>query len=223
MSVPDWKLERMLQGEVPPEESEKERLDALRREDEEILAAHPPAEVAREVRRRGAQAEWQRPRIVRYAMPVLAAAAAVLLFVAIPQEPTERSKGATPYLVIHRSAGDSADRLEPGARVNARDVLQVSYVALGRPYGLILSIDGAGVVTLHHPALKDGDQKLVDQDGAVPLPSAYELDDAPDFERFLFVTSNQPLDVDAILEKARHDDLRGLEVSSFLLSKGAAP
>src|SRR5688572_22182475 len=127
MSVPDWKLERMLQGEVPPEESEKERLDALRREDEEILAAHPPAEVAREVRRRAAQEGWQkRPRIVRYAMPVLAAAAAVLLFVAIPQEPTERSKGATPYLVIHRSAGDSADRLEPGARVNARDVLQVS-------------------------------------------------------------------------------------------------
>jgi hypothetical protein len=102
-------------------------------------------------------------------------------------------------------------------------VLQVSYVALGRPYGVIFSIDGAGVVTLHHPTSAEGEQALVDLDGAVPLPSAYELDDAPRFEKFFFVTALHPLDVTAILEKARHDDLFGLESSTFVLRKEAVP
>ena len=61
MSEPEWKLERMLLGDIPPEEREKEKLDQLRREDEEILAAHPPAQAAAEIRRRAAQVVLHRP------------------------------------------------------------------------------------------------------------------------------------------------------------------
>jgi hypothetical protein len=237
MSVPDWKLERMLLGEIAPEgldEREREKLEGLRRENEEILAAHPPEQVVAEIERRRAQAALQeqdrsdrthRPerRLLLALGPALAAAAvAVAVFVPLPQE-TERSKGAAPYLVIHRHAGDRADRLEAGAEVRAHDVLQLSYVSLGRPYGVIFSIDGRGVVTLHHPASEAAAQELADLDGAVPLPNAYELDDAPEFERFFFVTASTPMDVGALLERARRGELSGLEVSSFLLRKGSAP
>jgi hypothetical protein len=217
MSVPDWKLERMLLGDVPPEESEKQRLAELSRSNEEILGAHPPQQVVAEIQRRARRIDRPRPAL-RIAAPVLAAALGLIVFVSLP-EPTERSKGAVPYLVIHQHAGDHAEKLAPGAVVRARDVLQVSYVSLGRPYGVICSLDGRGIVTLHHPIGLDGDQKLIDLAGAVPLANAYELDDAPDFEKFFFVTASEPLDVDAILEKARHDDLKGFEISTFRLEK----
>jgi hypothetical protein len=227
MSQPDWKLERMLLGEIAPDEREQAQLDRLRRDNEAILAAHPPEQVVAEIERRRLQGGLRsaaRPdrRFVLALAPALAVAMAIAVFVSLPEE-TERSKGAAPYLVIHRHAGDHADRLEPGARANARDVLQLSYVSLGRPYGIIFSIDGRGVVTLHHPSAKEAPQSLTDLDGAVPLPNAYELDDAPEFERFFFVTSTTPIDVDPILERARRGELSGLEVSSFLLRKGTAP
>jgi hypothetical protein len=217
MGLPDWKLERMLLGDVPPEESEKQRLEALSRSNEEILGAHPPRQVVAEIERRARQVGVHRPAI-RLAAPALALALGLVLFVSLPEE-TERSKGAVPYLVIHQHAGDHAEKLHPGAVVRARDVLQVSYVSLGRPYGVICSLDGSGIVTLHHPASLDGDQKLIDLVGAVPLANAYELDDAPDFEKFFFVTASEPLDVDAIMVKARDDALQGFEVSTFRLEK----
>jgi hypothetical protein len=136
---------------------------------------------------------------------------------------TELNKGAEPYLVIHRRAGDRAERLEPGAEVRAGDVLQVSYVSLGRPYGVIFSIDGRGAVTLHHPASSEAEASLIDLDRAVPLANAYELDDAPEFERFYLVTSMAPIDTGEILDRARTGALSDLEVSSFLLKKGTAP
>ncbi len=198
----DLKLERMLLGEIPPEETDQVRLDALRRENQEILEAHPPAQVVAEIERRRRRAEKRRG--LRIAAPALAAAmAAALIVLALPPQETERPKGAVPYLVIDRRAGDHADRLTSGATVESGDLLQISYVALGRPYGVIFSIDGRGVVTLHHPSSPKGPASLESPDHPVPLPTAYELDDAPSFERFFFVASPAALDVDRVLETAR--------------------
>ena len=65
----------------------------------------------------------------------------------------------------------------------------------------VVSLDGRGAVTLHHPATLNGSTALTPGD-AVTLDHAYELDDAPGFERFLFVTSDAPLDVATVLEAA---------------------
>ncbi|HLT39755.1 MAG TPA: hypothetical protein VK034_25910, partial [Enhygromyxa sp.] len=64
---------------------------------------------------------------------------------------------------------------------------QVSYVPAGRREGVIVSIDGAQAVTLHHPSDAAAEPSLIDGQ-EIPLAHAYELDDAPGFERFVLVT-----------------------------------
>ena len=61
----------------------------------------------------------------------------------------------------------------------------------GGRFGVLLSIDGAGHVTLHLPE-SAARRRRADAQGEIRLPSAYELDDAPAFERFLLVTSAAP-------------------------------
>ena len=55
-------------------------------------------------------------------------------------------------------------------------------------------------VTLHYPESPNGSTAL-EPKGV--LPSAYELDDAPEFERFVLVTSKEPVQVERVLEAAR--------------------
>jgi hypothetical protein len=234
--TPDWLLERIALGELPPEElaaararlaSEPEGLERLARlesDDGATRAKLPPSEVAAEVarRRRGVEAS----RSVRAASPPrrwLPAVALglpvtvglVLLMVLsqreLPEEPhspqaavlldTTRTKGLEPKLLIHRQTQGEPEVLGDSARAARGDVLQLSYVSAGRRYGAVLSVDGRGSVTLHFPESPEGSPEL--RGGTVSLPSAYELDDAPAFERFFFVTSDAPFDVRTVLESAR--------------------
>jgi hypothetical protein len=114
-----------------------------------------------------------------------------------------RVKGA-PRLVAFRQVGAQAERLEPDAVVSAGDLIQLRYNPGGKRYGLIGSVDGAGVVTLHFPLSEDAPPEAT----AVPsetttLPHAYALDDAPRFERFFFITANEPIDVQHSLAALR--------------------
>jgi hypothetical protein len=204
------------------------RLAALRASNQEILAALPPAQVAAEVERRRrvadiaaaseATPERSRPRAWLPAMGAMAAAA-VLALAFLPRDPRGADQGdvvtglggaedtrakGDPHLVIHRKRGDEVERLGQGAAARAGDLLQIGYVAAGHTHGLILSIDGAGVVTLHHPIAPDADTTLpapaqgtpgpaapgkpAPGKGVIELAHAYELDDAPAYERFFFIT-----------------------------------
>ncbi|MEE9386065.1 MAG: hypothetical protein V3V08_21855 [Nannocystaceae bacterium] len=98
-----------------------------------------------------------------------------------------RSKGMAPHLTVARKRGSEIEQLEDGSAVQPGDVLQLGYVASGRTHGVILSFDGRGVVTLHHPAQVSASTEL-DGLGEVALDFSYQLDDAPNFERFMFVT-----------------------------------
>ncbi|MBM4353060.1 MAG: DUF4384 domain-containing protein [Deltaproteobacteria bacterium] len=154
-------------------------------------------------------------------------------------DPGTRLKGES-LLLLHRvtagdggheadSTPDSEDNpralgvelLSDGDSASAGDVLQLEYVAAGAPYGMILSIDGRGTVTLHYPPAEGGDTTLA-PGGAVPLPRSYELDDAPGFERFILVTSQAPVPVAEILEIARilgADPARPLPLRATLVQK----
>ncbi|MFP2913278.1 ActD protein, partial [Pyxidicoccus sp. 3LFB2] len=101
-----------------------------------------------------------------------------------------------------QQATGEPEQLEDRARARRGDVLQVSYVSGGRAHGVLVSVDGRGAVTLHHPATLSGSTALTPGETAA-LGHAYELDDAPEFERFLFVTAEEPLDVASVLEAAR--------------------
>lgn len=195
-------------------------LAALRGSDAEILAAYPPAAVAAEVRRRAASRGGSPARrAIWLGLPAVAAAG--LLVVLRPWAPETRDvseppvlgdmgdsggdtriKGLVPHLVLHRQVGADTEQLRAPARAGAGDVLQVSYVAAGASHGVIVSLDGAGVVTLHHPRTDPGATGL-QQGGAVRLGQAYELDAAPGFERFVFVTAAGPIDAAQVVAAAQ--------------------
>jgi len=260
----DLTLERIALGEIVGDELVSaherlaaetggiERLRSLERSNAAILSEYPPEVMVPRIERRIARAEhrdadgafsrgWWAGLSVG-----LAAAAAALVFAVVlppadaPDSPVAvtpevtRLKGLEPHVVIHRRGLDRSERLRPGEQVVAGDVLQLSYVAGGEGYGAIFSIDGSGVVTLHHPEYATL-PPVLDGEGRVDLPYSYELDDAPSFERFVLVSSQEPVDVDAVLLAAKRlaadgDPRTGsldlpsdLHQHSILLEKGAAP
>lgn len=95
-------------------------------------------------------------------------------------------KGA-PVLMVDRVSDGRPERLATEATVSAGDQLQVKYNAKGAQQGVVVSIDGAGVATLHFPATETSDARLA-HGGPIHLPESYEIDDAPGFERVFFVT-----------------------------------
>ncbi len=109
-----------------------------------------------------------------------------------------RHKGVA-RLLVHVQGG--AQPLSEDDTVRAGETLQLSYATGSQPYGVIVSLDGAGVATLHWPSRPDETTKL--SPGLVSLDHAYELDDAPKFERFFFVTSERPIDPARILDATR--------------------
>jgi hypothetical protein len=113
---------------------------------------------------------------------------------------TERLKG-DPALVLHRKVGSGRELLRADDRVAPGDELLVSYRADDATHGVIVSIDGTGEVTLHFPADAAGSTAL-QQRGTVLLHT-FELDDAPAFERFLFVTADEPIEVEQVMDAAR--------------------
>jgi len=125
---------------------------------------------------------------------------------------TTRGKGSGPRLVAYRQVGEGAEPLHAGSRARALERVQLGYDAAGRPFGVIVSIDGVGVVTLHHPTWDDEVPELKAH-GTRFLPFSFELDDAPGFERFFFVSADEPFEVEAILAAAHQlavDPLRAL-------------
>lgn len=215
-------LELAAAGELP-EEERRRVLDAaprpadggdpladLARDAAHTLARHPPERVAAEVTRRAAAAP--RRRRWSFVVPVLATVAAALVAaVAVPRrapaplaatEDGVRVKGLAPHLVVHRRTASGAELVAPGTPVRPGDLVQLGYVSAGRPYGAIVSLDGAGSVTRHWPVDGPGAAAL-EAGREVVLPEAFRLDAAPRFERFFLVTSDRQFEVAPVLEAAR--------------------
>jgi hypothetical protein len=228
--TPDWLLERLAHGELDAATAAQvrarleaegrapdEEIAALLRADRETLEALPPAQVAAEVRRRAAQ----RPAPARRALytfgAVFAAGAAAFVLVARqpavppPASPAPLEKTTwkgTPLangaqLYVYRHAADGDQRLLDGARAARGDLLQLAYATADTGFGVLLSIDGAGAVTQHWPEPGSTRAVALRSGGEVRLPSSYELDDAPAFERFLLVRAGEAFDVAPVLAAAR--------------------
>lgn len=248
--VPDWQLERHLLDELPRAEAEavrdaalredvRARLCAIERSTEHTLRQHPPADVAASIRVRLAattERDVRRPTRHRRLLALAVTAAAIAgVAVVAPRDSTPpeiaditRAKGGTSGLLVYRNAGGAgAERLRSGSVARHQDLVQLAYQVAGRRHGVIVSVDGAGVVTRHLPAT--GTSSVLLEAGAqVPLPDAYQLDDSPGYERFILVTSDQPFAVAVVIEAARAATggldgrlaLRaGMEQSSFVLRK----
>jgi hypothetical protein len=93
--------------------------------------------------------------------------------------------------------------LEPlgdGARVRPGERLQLAYSTRDKRYGVLVSFDGRGQITLHFPERQDM-PTLLTQGRQLPLPHSYELDQVADFERFILLTSSKEISVADVLQR----------------------
>lgn len=228
--VPDLLVEQLVLGELPEAQAQSvrarleadndPRLKRLEASNSDILEAHPPEVIARRIQARLDALEPESSG--GFAWPMwgaaagLAVAAAALLVwtlgpgsepappssetrVAVATPPAgERMKGDA-AIVLERKLGTRAESLLAKSEVSPGDMLQVSYRSGGWSHGVLVSLDGSGAVTLHFPDAPDESTAL--QAEGMAVLHAFELDDAPGFERFLFFTANSPLDPGAIVKR----------------------
>ena len=244
--IPDIVLERYRLNELPPDEYNQVsdrlrrdealrlRLESLDRSDMEIRRDYQPELFIQRMQERLA-AKPVRGLVPSWAIPALLVAATLILVVVLPRMgPSEgegdRIKGLLPGLAVYRKTNTGSETLADGAIAHNGDVIRLGYRAAGKPYGVILSIDGRGAVTLHLPRTGEHAASLRGGEPSVLLDQAYELDDAPGWERFYFVTGQTSFAVQPVIDAARRavsnpgpppalELPRGLEQSIFLLQK----
>ncbi len=206
--ISDFTLERYRLGELPEAEraliehlsasdqSLAARLQQLQHEDASILTNHPPAVMGASILRRFEAKSSPSRRVASYAAPMLFAVAATALVVsgavylrASPQDDAIRLKGAGPALRLFRLGVNGPERLSDGATVQPHNMVQVAFDTAGATHLVVVSVDGNANVTLHWPL--DGNTAV--PKGLRAIPESFELDAAPEFERFFLVTSNEPL------------------------------
>lgn len=230
--VSDWLVERLAASELPAAQAravqerisaagEQHRLETLHASNIEILAAHPADQVTAEVRRRAGLAGRRLPGVFRpvWALSFLTAGAAAiaLLLVRAPAGPsnpgllggqsaqeTITSKGLQPSLGLYRKTAAGVERLGATARLRPGDVVQLRYIAAGKPYGVVASCDARGAITLHLPE-QPGPAVALAKDGERALAHAYELDNSPGFERFVFVTAEVPFATDLVVHNLKQN------------------
>ena len=231
--ISDIEIERFVQGELRSDRlAEIERLRAedpvlsarivaVTDSDREILETYPPRQMAAAIREAAKQSDAPGHGPLRIALPAFGAAVAavVLTVVFLPPsrnpatrsdasqtesavEPTRLKGPTSPSLFVFRKGETGDERLLSGQSATAGDVVQLKYSAKGATYGVIFSIDGRGTVTLHYPG-NDRAKTALEQKGTHALNFSYELDDAPLYERFFFVTANHPIDPKEVIERAQ--------------------
>lgn len=263
--VPDLLLEQYALGELSDVEraeieealdsdsSLRARLEALEASNEEILSKARPAQIAAAIRRRMLSSEGlaragggpgrrasSRPALYLSAAALLIVLAGValtrtLLFPSV--DDLSRPKGGAPGFSVYRKSSAAPEELRDGTTAAAGDLLQIKYSAGGARYGAIFSLDGRGRLTRHFPAPGAGPGSAAPRlsPGGAALDAAYELDDAPEFERFFLITSKSEFDLSSAASALR--DLAasgsaaatvsprlpaGMEWKSLLLVKKAA-
>ena len=125
-----------------------------------------------------------------------------------------------PKINLYRQDGDKITSLKNGAFAKSGDVIQITYNAGNKNYGVIFSVDGNGNITRHFPEDSWQAEPLLHNYNETPLDFSYELDNAPDFECFVMVTSKEQFSLDDIETKIKNKtDIDYLRRLSYLPKK----
>jgi hypothetical protein len=214
-------LERFLLDELPKEERQaikraieidadlRRRVDALKASNASVFDRSVTAEALASIRERSARLKPARRRGAALAwtsaLGAVAILSAVFLRPVLPDpEPTEmtRIKGAPSVLRVFRKTSSGSEPLATGTRAAKGDLVRLGYQTFAPRFGVIVSLDGRNNVTRHWPPR--GEQALPLQGGElVLLDQAFELDDAPRFERFYLVTSTHGFPIETAVALLR--------------------
>jgi hypothetical protein len=253
--LPRAETER-LQSRLRDDAALRHRLEAIKRADVEMRATGAVDRLTTELRQRlaGQRSDVRRSSAFsHWLLPAAGLAAAVTVFVIIAVRTAEspgrfsgaaptasndagdRVKGLGPTLALFRRTTGGSETLADGDKARQGDLIRIGYRAAGRRYGMILSIDARGGVTLHLPAA-GGRAAALQREPTVLLDQAYELDDAPQWERFYFITAETAFDVRPVMDAARQAAIGagamppatipvppGFEQSAFSLQKETRP
>ena len=191
---------------------------------EQLPATPTAAAIKRRAERAASAARPARKRVFLWSAPLALAGVAAMVLVARPWQPQvgdapcdfrgpdgecinikggDIHPATLPRIYLYRHGATRDERLRDGARATRGDLVQLAYGSHGGGYGVLLSIDGARKVTMHWPEKQDGDAPALKATGETRLPSAYELDDAPAFERFFLVRAATPFSIATALDAAR--------------------
>ena len=127
-----------------------------------------------------------------------------------------RIKGMQATLEVWKKTGDSAVQMVNLGNAYEGDEIQLRYRVPQKCFGMLISMDGNGTITMH---MGEGDKAIELEPGKMTtLPFAYKLDNAPKFEKFFLLTSQNSFgidgnDIDKSLKQA------GVENVSFTLRK----
>lgn len=250
--IPQLLLEEILLGEKKEkdyyEKYGKEELQAalaeLRESNEQILAMYPADEMQDKIiekafaeKNKVSQPAKKAPAPVwKFSLAAMLALALVSPLVirnfsGADESGLVRIKGNGHHQIkLYRQSGNEAIILKNGEAASENDLIQITYTPGLYNYGLIFSVDGNGNVTRHYPENSWKAQKLEKTGEEVPLPFSYSLDNAPDYECFIFVASKNEFDLSNI-EKINKDSYsvdflkkgsylpKGCDGSIFVLNK----
>lgn len=127
-----------------------------------------------------------------------------------------RIKGMNASLEVWKKTGDSAVQMVNLGDASEGDEIQLRYRVPQKCFGMLFSMDGNGTVTMH---MGDGNNAIELEPGKMTtLPFAYKLDNAPKFEKFFLLTSQNSfaIDVDNFDKSLKQ---AGVESVSFTLRK----
>lgn len=222
--IPELLLEEILLGEKDErdyyEKYGKSEIQAalaeLRKSDQEILAQYPLEKAREDIIKKGfesknppaAKRTFKAGTFMKYA------AAAVLIFAfglplalntyktSAASAPVERVKGSGLHhqIRLYRQENGEASLLKNGEKACENDLIQITYLPGEYKYGVIFSVDGRGNVTRHFPEDSWSAALLAKTGEEVPLSFSYALDDAPDYECFIFAASKSEFDLSDIEE-----------------------
>ena len=232
MAIPTRILEEIKNSEVDAKnfyslygkENIEAAIDDLKKSDEEILNTYSVDAMKAAVAGKLVANKIANNKIKFPSMKIVTYAAAAVFLAAIlvpaglknsrigsKRTPTERVKGnapvakvAEPQLKLYRQKGREIQALNDGDFARSGDVIQITYNAGKDGYGVIFSVDGNGNITRHFPENSWQAAELQQNSDEIPLDFSYELDNAPDFECFILVTSKKQFSLDDIENKIKN-------------------
>lgn len=99
---------------------------------------------------------------------------------------------------LYKKTDDGVQLLANGDSVKNGDVIQITYAPGKNNYGVIFSVDGNGNITRHFPEKSWKSERLSHEKPEIPLNFSYELDNAPNFECFVMVSSEKEFNLNDI-------------------------